>query len=108
MQRLRRISKISRNGTKTSTQVKSAKQALNGDTAQLTNRDAQTDAMLAAERAVWEAWRTHDAKKLADLTARDISFINIFGVYLPTTGDLLRCQDHQHHQGREHHPLAHS
>jgi len=45
--------------------------------------------MLAAERAVWEAWRTHDAKKLADLMARDISFINIFGVYLPTRPDAL-------------------
>src|ERR1700675_569324 len=42
-----------------------------------TGRDARTDAMLAIERAVWEAWREHDAKKIADLTARDISFINI-------------------------------
>ena len=64
-------------------------QALNEDDAQPTNREARTDAMLAAERAVWEAWRAHDPKKLADLTARDISFINIFGVYLPTKPDAL-------------------
>ena len=39
---------------------------------------------------MWEAWRAHDAKKLADLTARDISFINIFGVYLATKSDALQ------------------
>jgi ketosteroid isomerase-like protein len=58
--------------------------------AKLTNRDARTDAMLAVERAVWEAWREHDAKKLEDLTARDISFINIFGIYLATKADALK------------------
>jgi hypothetical protein len=46
--------------------------------------------MLAVERNVWEAWRAHDAKKLADLTARDISFINIFGVYLATRTDAMQ------------------
>jgi ketosteroid isomerase-like protein len=55
-----------------------------------TGRDARTDAMLAIERAVWEAWREHDAKKIADLTARDISFINIFGMYLATKADALK------------------
>src|SRR6202011_2771097 len=58
--------------------------------AEPTNRDAHTDAMLAVERAVWEAWREHDAKNLADLTARDISFINIFGIYLATKADALK------------------
>ena len=55
-----------------------------------TNRDARTDAMLAVERAVWEAWREHDAKKISGLTARDISFINIFGVYLANKADALK------------------
>jgi ketosteroid isomerase-like protein len=55
-----------------------------------TGRDARTDAMLAIERAVWAAWREHDAKKIADLTARDISFINIFGMYLATKADALK------------------
>jgi hypothetical protein len=65
-------------------------QALNEDNAQPTNRNARTDALLAAETAVWEAWRAHDAKKLAGLTARDISFINIFGAYLATKTNVMR------------------
>ena len=52
--------------------------------------DADTDAMLAAEKAVWEAWREHDAKKLEDLTAADISFINIFGTYFASKADALK------------------
>jgi hypothetical protein len=60
------------------------------DEAKPADRDAGTDAMLAVERAVWEAWRTHDAKKLEDLTARVISFINIFGTYLATKADALK------------------
>src|SRR4029077_18738951 len=35
-------------------------------------------------------WRAHDAKKIADLTAPDISFINIFGFYLATKTDALQ------------------
>jgi hypothetical protein len=54
------------------------------------DRDAGTDAMLAVERTVWEAWRAHDAKKLEDLTARDISFINIFGTHFATKADALK------------------
>jgi hypothetical protein len=55
-----------------------------------TARDSHTDALLAVERAVWEAWREHDAEKLADLTARDMSFINIFGTHLATKADALK------------------
>ena len=65
-------------------------QALNEDNAQPTNRNARTEAMLAVERDVWEAWRAHDAKKLADLTAPDISFINILGAYLATKTDAMQ------------------
>jgi hypothetical protein len=65
-------------------------QALNEDNARPTNRYARTDPMLAVERNVWEAWRAHDAKKLADLTARNISFINIFGVYPATKTDAMQ------------------
>ena len=54
------------------------------------DRDAGTDAMLAVEKAVWEAWRAHDAKTIGDLTARDISFINIFGTHLATKADALK------------------
>ena len=53
-------------------------------------QDAGTDAMFAVERTVWEDWRAHDAKKIEDLTARDISFINVFGMYLATKADALK------------------
>jgi len=53
-------------------------------------RDAGTDAMLEVEKALWEAWRAHDASRMEDLTARDISFINIFGTYFPTKADALK------------------
>jgi hypothetical protein len=39
--------------------------------------DTSTNALLAVERSVWEAWRAHDGKHLEDLTAKNISFINI-------------------------------
>ena len=52
--------------------------------------DARTAAMLTAERAVWEAWKDHDATRIEDLTARDISFINIFGTHLASKVDALK------------------
>jgi hypothetical protein len=52
--------------------------------------DADTEAMLAVERPFWEAWRTHDAKKLEAVMASDISFINIFGTYFPTKAEGLK------------------
>ncbi|MGA9421052.1 MAG: nuclear transport factor 2 family protein [Rhodanobacteraceae bacterium] len=51
---------------------------------------AGTDAMLAVEKAVWEAWKEHDAKKIGNLTAKDISFINIFGTYFANKADALK------------------
>ena len=66
------------------------KEAPREDEAKPADRDAGTDAMLAVEKAVWEAWKAHDAKKLEDLTARDISFINIFGTYFATKADALK------------------
>lgn len=53
-------------------------------------QDAGTEAMLAVERVLWEDWRVHDARKIAGLTTRDISFINIFGTYLATKTDALK------------------
>lgn len=38
-----------------------------------------TSALVAVERAVWEAWMAHDADALTRLTAEDLSFIDIFG-----------------------------
>jgi hypothetical protein len=53
-------------------------------------RDPYTGAILPIEKEVWEAWREHDAKKIANLTAKNISFINIFGTHLATKADALR------------------
>ncbi len=66
------------------------KEAPKEDEAKPADRDAGTDAMLAVEKAVWEAWKAHDPKKLEDLTARDISFINIFGTHFATKADALK------------------
>jgi hypothetical protein len=52
--------------------------------------DAATNTMVAVEKVVWEAWKDHDAKKIGELTAADISFINIFGTYLGTKADALK------------------
>src|SRR5436309_3102618 len=52
--------------------------------------DANTDALVKVELAVWEAWKAHDAKKLDDLMAKDVSFVNIFGTYLATRADALK------------------
>ena len=52
--------------------------------------DAGTDALVPAEKALWEAWKDHDAKRLDDLTAKDISFINIFGTFFATKADALK------------------
>jgi hypothetical protein len=60
------------------------------DGAQPTAPDASTDAMLALEKTLWEAWRVHDGRKLTELTAKDISFINIFGTYFATKADALK------------------
>ncbi len=59
------------------------------DAAEPAARDAGTDALMAAERAVWEAWKEHDARKIEDLTAEHISFINIFGTYFATKADAI-------------------
>jgi hypothetical protein len=41
--------------------------------------DPSTDAMVAIETSVWEAWKARDAKVLEELTARDLAFVDIFG-----------------------------
>jgi hypothetical protein len=60
-----------------------------------TARDSQTDAILAVEREVWEAWREHDAKKIAGLTAEE-HFVYQYFWYTPRLQgrclkELVRC-----------------
>jgi hypothetical protein len=52
--------------------------------------DANTDALVKIELALWEAWKEHDAKKLDALMAKDVSFVNIFGTYLATRADAMK------------------
>ena len=55
-----------------------------------TDRDGRTDALLLLEKAVWEAWKDHDGKRLAGLTATNMQFINIFGIHLASKADALK------------------
>lgn len=66
------------------------KEAPKKDEAKPAAPDAGTDALMAAEKAVWEAWKEHDARELEDLTAKDISFVNIFGTYFATKADVIK------------------
>jgi ketosteroid isomerase-like protein len=52
--------------------------------------DANTDALVKVELALWEAWKEHDARKLDALMANDVSFVNIFGTYLATRADAMK------------------
>jgi hypothetical protein len=52
--------------------------------------DANTDALVKVELALWEAWKAHDAKKMDALMAKDVSFVNIFGTYLATRADAMK------------------
>ena len=52
--------------------------------------DANTDALVKVELALWEAWKEHDAKKLDALMAKDVSFVNIFGTSLATRADAMK------------------
>ena len=54
------------------------------------DRDAHTDALLELEKAVWEAWKDHDVKRLDGLTATNMQFINIFGIHLATKAEALK------------------
>lgn len=52
--------------------------------------DPITDALMAAETSLWEAWKAKDAKKIEALTAEEIAFVNIFGTYFANKADALR------------------
>jgi hypothetical protein len=52
--------------------------------------DANTDALVKVELALWEGWKDHDARRLDDLMAKDVSFVNIFGTYLGTKADAMK------------------
>jgi hypothetical protein len=53
--------------------------------------DPSTDAMMAVEKAGWEAWKVRDAAKLGELTTKDLSFIDLFGNYSGTKADTIKA-----------------
>jgi len=52
--------------------------------------DPSTDAMMAIERSVWEAWKARDARKLEELTNSDLSFVDIFGNVTSKKADTIK------------------
>ncbi|HST09079.1 MAG TPA: nuclear transport factor 2 family protein [Terriglobales bacterium] len=68
-------------GTKASSEQKQPK---------LADRDALSDTLLPLEKAIWEAWKDHDAKRLDGLTSTNMQFINIFGIHLTTKAEALK------------------
>lgn len=52
--------------------------------------DSVTDALVPTEKALWEAWKDHDGKRIEDLTTKEMSFINIFGTFFATKADALK------------------
>jgi ketosteroid isomerase-like protein len=52
--------------------------------------DPSTDAMMAVEKSIWEAWKAKDAKKLESLTTPDLSFQNIFGTYYANKAETIK------------------
>jgi hypothetical protein len=52
--------------------------------------DPNTAAMMAVEKSSWEAWMAKDAVKLQELTAPDLSFQNIFGIYFANKSDTIK------------------
>ena len=51
--------------------------------------DAGTDALMAAERSIWEAWNAKGATRIEVLTAKEIAFVNIFGTFRANKAHLL-------------------
>ena len=66
------------------------KEAPKKDEAKFDTPDENTAAILAVEKLVWEAWKDHDGKRIDELLAKDVSFINIFGTYFATKADALK------------------
>ncbi|WP_347260013.1 nuclear transport factor 2 family protein [Rudaea sp.] len=52
-----------------------------GASAHNVTADPITGALMAAENAVSDAWRRHDAKTINELTANDIAFVDIYGTF---------------------------
>lgn len=52
--------------------------------------DAPTDAMMAVEKGLWEAWMAKDRTRMEELTAPELVFQNIFGTYFASREEAVR------------------
>jgi len=52
--------------------------------------DPTVAAMAAVEKSGWEAWKARDAKKLEELTDKDVSFVDLFGTYSVGQADVVK------------------
>jgi hypothetical protein len=72
--------------------MKAAKPASSNDwTDGPTRSDAETQALLVRETALWTAWKDRDAKRLGALVGTDVQFIDIFGDHIGTRADTLKA-----------------
>lgn len=53
--------------------------------------DPNVDAMLAVEKSGWEAWKARDAKKLEEITMKNLSFVDLFGNYTGSQADTIQA-----------------
>jgi len=53
------------------------------------SHDANTDAILSREQAIWDAWKDRDAKRLDALMPQQVQFIDIFGTHIATRAETL-------------------
>ncbi|MDQ5847016.1 MAG: nuclear transport factor 2 family protein [Acidobacteriota bacterium] len=64
--------------------------ANSGTTATKPAADPNTEAMMAIEKSLWEAWKARDNKKIEELTIEGLSFVNVFGMYFGNKADALK------------------
>jgi len=76
---------------KESAETRPARPAAPSEMAEATPADPNTSALVSVERAVWEAWKAHDTRKLEDLTASGLSFIDIFGNSYSNKADTIEA-----------------
>lgn len=52
--------------------------------------DAITTALMAAETAIWDAWKDKNASRITALTADEITFVDLFGFYTDNKADTVK------------------
>lgn len=52
--------------------------------------DAGVDAMAAIEKDGWAAWKARDAKKLEELTSKNLAIVDPMGAYIPSQADVIK------------------